>query len=315
MNMKRKISSPNVRESGTIFLVMSGLLLAILVFVALVIDIGRAQLTQRKLKTAADASSYSTVRHLASADVTSEELMTFATNIADENKLTSEELNNGPNTGIFFGKWEDEALDTEVPFSEVNAVRVAARRSLFTFLANVVGVSSLMPYARSTALLTGAGSANCVVPFGIILELVTDAEFGDVFTISRESSGNWGKIDIGGNMSNGNNFYELFLSGNCDQEVEVGEEYDPAPGFSGISDAFRDRMNSNPEVPMVVVEEFPQGGSTQIEILGFVMLEILSTSGSGKNWEATLKFLRRIVGSDPGGPSDPPFGLSAVFVE
>src|SRR5262249_22676782 len=127
-----------------------------------------------------------------------------------------------------------------------NAVRVAARRQVPTAFGRILGFRELDPATHSIAYLSGTGSATCLAPFGITQAVVDANGYGNVIDISSPSPGNWGKLDIGGNMSSNPVFVDGMVNGLCNTTVNVGDAISPGTGFAGVINGFDGRYDVNP---------------------------------------------------------------------
>ena len=180
------------------------------------------------------------------------------------------------------------------------------------------------PAVDSIATLASSNDVSCLVPFGLEWPTLFDVnnndaplyQPGDLLTITRASPGNWGKIDVGGNMSSAPNFLHAMQGTGCEVTVSVGDEYDSATGFAGVRDGFQWRLDNDPVITVMVVDEFGNGAH-EVNILAFVVLEVVSIVGNGNNWAITFRFLdsQPVGGTGNGGPATGILANARVLVQ
>jgi hypothetical protein len=144
------------------------------------------------------------------------------------------------------------------------------------FFGAVLGIDTLRPNASAIAAVDGAGEVNCLIPFGLNASVLAGANFGDIITITGPSPGNWGKIDIDGNMSSNPVFVAAMTNLLCTSGVSIGDQFDPGTGFAGVLDGFEGRIALNPIVILPVVDHFPNGNSSKVTVVGFVAAKLLT---------------------------------------
>lgn len=301
-------------EGGYVFILFSVVILGLLMCVSFAIDVGFAYWEKQNIQLATDAGALSGVKELLTAGVTQSDVEQAVVDVAAANGLSIAEINSAG--GIETGIWNvaTKSFVASSNMSLVNAVRVRAKREVGTFFAKVMGFSSLLPHVMSIAVQDFPTFSNCPVPYGIEDDLLMGVIYGDILEVDRDSPGNWGKLDIGGNMSSGPNFIQAMQANTCNASVAVGATVNPGTGFAGVIDGFEARALINPVMVVAVVDGFPNGNSTPVTIKGFVVVEIVSISGNGANWKAELRFLEEFGGEGVGGPSGGPLSLSRALV-
>jgi hypothetical protein len=117
-------------------------------------------------------------------------------------------------------------------------------------------------------------------------------------------------------MSSGNNFSNAMRDGVCSTTVAVDSTVSPGTGFAQVKQAFEERMQTNPQVTIAVVNDFGNGNAPVV-VIGFIAADIINITGSGNNpdYQIQLRLVKRIVGNAGGGPNNPPFGLSRVLIQ
>ena len=307
-------------DCGGVIPLVAVVILVLLQSLSFAIDLGNAYVEQRKIHIAADAAALAGVAVYAnvpgaidSVAVAEASIVPEAREIANANGLSDQELVLGG--GIIPGNWDPAARVFTARTPPLNAVRVLAGRNVPTFFARLFNWDFLQPKVYSTARIGGANRVQCAVPFGIDDDLLVGKEFGDVIFIGRESPGNWGKLDIGDNMSDGGQFEESMIEGICDVRLSVGDAVSPGTGFAGVRSGFDGRIEVNPIVIIPIVDEFHEGNSVDSIIMGFIAVEIISNGNRGAHWNGNIRLIDANAGTGTGGPLGPPFATSRVLVE
>ena len=300
-------------QSGMVLIFVVTMLGFLLSMVAIALDLGFAWVEQRRMQIATDAAALAAVTRIDDSLSPSANLALAtpeAIDISVANGLTTAELVRGGATDV--GHWDGSSY--VVGGVPVNAIRVRAARSLPVQFARLLGWTHLTPGVESVARQTYPGKTNCLIPFGIKESVVSGLSFGSILNIGSRSPGNWGKIDIDGNMSSLPLFVDAMINGLCSREVSVGEQFNPGTGFAGIKQGFDARIPINPVVKIPIVDNFPSGSSAKIAIRGFAVVRLLTHGRSGANWSGEIEFLEEVVGSAGGGPSGSPFALGRALV-
>jgi len=308
-------------EQGAVYVFVCFLLLIALQIVGLVTDFGISWNEERQLQIAVDAGALAgvnryvtnpvTVNSLSAANLT---VVPEAIEVAGANRTTSSEIVSAG--GVVPGNYNPSTQVFSPLTTPLNALEVNSRKQVDTIFGRLLDWSSLVPEVSSLARIGASNRVSCLVPFGLDDDILVGRNFGDILDIGRNSPGNWGKLDIGGNMSSLPNFVDAMINGICGVVVNIGDQFDPATGFAGVRNGFDGRIASNPIVTLPVVDRFPNGNSQQITIMGFVVVELISQGRrNGANWNGTIRFLNRstglgVTGSIPG----PPFASSRVLV-
>lgn len=302
---RRRIDS----QQGSMIVIASVLIAGLLVIASLVVDVGMVRVQHRQINIAADAGAMAGVLKLLDPTSSTTDVVTEAQNAAAANGLTAAEI--AARGTIDVGNWDGSQFVSGA--SPLNAVRVPGERSVLFSLGRLIW-TQMNPAVDSIASLAAANDVSCVIPFGLEWPALFDVnnnnaplyQPGDLFVLTRQDAGNWGKIDIGGNMSSAPNFIHAMQDIDCSPEVvSVGDSYtvgSGSAGMAGVKDAFEWRLQNEPVLTMAIVDDFPNGNSSTVNVMGFVVVEIMSVTGSGNNWTITLKFLDdQPVGATGGG--------------
>ena len=302
-------------ERGAVLVFFSMVLILVIGVVAFVVDLGRTYSEKRKLQYAADAAALAGANYVGGSFGSS--VFSAATAAANANGVNGGEL-----LSIECGRWirGSECTQqicrafrscasgacTDCFDHQANAVRVQSRRDVGMTLARVVGVQSTHPRVESIALLDQADAEQCIKPMGIEQAVIGNTQAGGTILIGSNSPGNWGKLSIGGvNYSSGNNFSDAILSdiGACGADATIGHQVPVATGNGGsIKNVFADAIQQGKNSNWTLAVISPTGsGQGLVTILEFVKVTLLSQSGSGNNWTATLRVVARNV-----SPPTPP---------
>jgi Flp pilus assembly protein TadG len=181
-------SRPTLNEQGAVAVMVAVTLPVLLGFAALTIDIGHSLVAKNELQDVADAGALAGARRLGTiyqglspAQQVSYTLTSPAPVISDVQNVSAQNYGAGRsitvNVGdIQIGQWDSVNKTLTVTPATPNAVRVTARLDgtsngpVSTFLANVMGISSVDVRATATAALTGVSTTNpgdLETPFGI----------------------------------------------------------------------------------------------------------------------------------------------------
>jgi len=304
-------------SSGAVLVLVSLFMAAAFGFAALVVDVGNAYLEDRRIQYGSDAAAMAGARIIEEnfpADL--DLVLAVAEEVAFANGITVEELQSG--SGIQLGEWNgSEFTAYQTPYtsgqsSTVNAVLVGARRQADTFFSKIYNVSSLPVFRHGIASTPLEQDQSCLKPFGLEFTGLPDSEniiWGEtMIPVGVNSPGNWGKLNIGGNMSSGTNFENAMLNNVCNEAdspfAYVGDEVQTAPGFAGtvrsvFEDLLADPDTSKRRMVFPVVTEFGNG-SSWVEILSFLELELISLE-EGEEAEGGLAGQSKNNGNGPGG--------------
>jgi hypothetical protein len=288
-------------------------MLVIFGFAALSIDLSRVYQQQRDMQSATDAAALSAAVWLTNASSSHfvSDIVSEATIIAQANGVSTNDLH-----AIQVGQWNKISRVFFINATPYNAVLVQAQRSIPLMFGKMLGMAYMSPGVHSVVMLTGAGSALNVIPFGIDQAHATtpfyqsyDVAKGDV-----GGSGNFGQLGLGGN-----GWVNNMVNG-CGCTLAIGQLVDTITGKNGNCDdctgsGFTDRYNSNPYAIMPVVDNWPSGGSGTAHIVGFVGVKIISAKAGG-SW--TVKFQNvpiELFGYYGGSTTNSPYALARVLVQ
>jgi hypothetical protein len=155
-----------------------------------------------------------------------------------------------------------------------------ARRMVFSGLLGLVvfGTQSLF------------GCVTNVIPFGVTTNVFAGTTLGGAFSVNNDSigSGRGGKINLNGYMNVAAWSADMVGLG-CGCQVCDGV-YPIITGNAGVSAAFIS-MGVSAVFIMPLVDFFDTAGSKPANIIGFVLVKILSIVGNGSNWTVTLQLL------------------------
>lgn len=299
------------RPGGFVLVFFSFCLFVMFCLCALVLDIGDAFFNKHRIQLGADIAAVASAAKLRTGG-----WLSAAETFAELNEVDSETEIDSIEPGCFDSAATPPSFSPLDSFSTENpgppitaacpspqklAVRVRSHRQVPAFFGKISGVSSLRPAVTAVAVLPESSSKNCIRPFGVEQGLLDGLETGDGFTTGDPDPGNWGKLNIGGNMSSGNRFEEAMLSDTCDESVEVGSRILTGTGFGGpinkVFDTLTLPKNYSKSQGMIipVTSPFPNGRSDTVEILEFIKVDFVSQTGSGNNWRGTFRIVARNV--------------------
>ena len=317
----RIYSSDPQSEKGGVLPLLAVSILVLIQIVSFVVDFGFGWNTERQLQLAADSASLAGVEiflqnpasktSLANAQLS---VIPEAQILAAANGVTQAEITYGG--GITPGQYDDSNGTFSPLATPFDALEVKAKRSFPTFIAHMLGVNSLAPQVTSIAYAGSADNVDCLLPFALDDDVLAGINYGDTITIGNNSPGNWGKIDIGGNMSSNPVFVDAMTNGACSTPVSVGDQFDPGTGFAGVQNGFDGRIAVDPVATLPVVSHFPNGNHP-LTIVGFVVVRLEAQNGQGGiNWNGQITLLNESVGGGVSpNPANPPFAPGRVLVK
>jgi Flp pilus assembly protein TadG len=310
----RRRQRPDARgQSGSTLVLVTVFATALFGFAALSIDISRVYKEGRHEQFATDAAAYAGVVRLTNtlSSAAKTAAIQEASDVAGANGVTSSELSNGG--GVQVGQWTNSTFTADA--TPYNAVRVPSKRTVGMTFARVVGLGSMSPKAHSIADLESAGRVANAIPVGLSLAVLTNETFGSQMTLHDSSfgPGKWAKIDLGNYQNTGAWQADMTTNG-CNCEVSVGT-IPTIQGAAQVQQSFN-ALGAGAIFAMPVVDDVSfSGGSGQANILGFVVVELLSSSGTGANWTATVQFLAQVTGDRGGGGCPPPCVQARFLVQ
>ncbi len=284
------------RERGITIVLFSMFLFVLCSFLAFGLELGRSYTEEHKAQIIGDAAALAGLNALVAGTTYADVVSAIVANGSRNGASSSELLQTPPRCGT----WLNNAFVPQasgVCDGSSTAIEVTLRRSLPASLTSIFGQSSPLVTTRSVGYKPLYRPGNCIRPFGI-----EDSFFkrnaistGSTFTVSgSQSSGNWGKIDINGNASSGTAYTEAMLSNICDDQIRAGNHVSAGTGNAQISQVFSTIL-SDTTIPLAsqrmifaVTTDFPNGNGC-VQLLKFIRVDLLSQSGTGQNWQATLR--------------------------
>jgi Flp pilus assembly protein TadG len=308
-------------ESGTTLVMVTMFMLALFGFAALSLDVGNVYREQRKENTATDAAALSAVMFLTNSPQNVSSVISFAEAMANTNGVKTAEIA-ASNTGtIEVGVWANgQFLANQTTNGAYTAIRVPSRRTVPLNFGRVVGTSTMTPAVKSVAAVGAAGAMANVIPFGVTYDqvLTNCLGHGDCYGYfltlndSAVGSGKQGKVDL--RHYHDTNEWEADMTINgCNCEVSVGS----TPTITGnghVRQAFQN-LGVGAIVAVPIVDQFDTSGNKPANILGFIVVQITSFSGTGSNWDADVMFLAQVSGTGLGGQCPPPCSLARALVQ
>jgi len=303
-------------QSGSTLLLVTMFMVGLFGFAALTIDVARVYKEKRHEQFGTDAGAYAAVSMLTNttASTAKANAIQEATDVAGANGVTSSELANGSGGGVQVGQWNTNTLTFAADATPYNAVLVPAKRSVGLSFAKVVGLSSMNPSVQSIADLEGSGQVGNAVPFGVSLVQLLGKGFGDTMILDDASvgSGKQGKIDLSAYKNTGAWQADMTTNG-CNCTVSVGT-IPTITGNAQVSQSFN-ALSAGSIFALPVVDVFDTSGNKPATIVGFVLVKLVSSSGNGSGWTATVQFLSQLNGSGGGGGCPPPCSQARVLVQ
>ncbi|MEZ4753039.1 MAG: TadG family pilus assembly protein [Bdellovibrionota bacterium] len=285
-------SNPSNPESGSILIFFTIVISLLFAFVALVAGLGNAMRESRAIQAATDASAFAAASIVGDTYYTDDQVKNYAKNFAEINGINlSSEINGYVEVGNYTYNSSLKTHNFTSGGTPRNAVRVPTRRNVDTWFSSVVDFNQVRTKAHTVAVgpdVTG----NCVKPFGFSNQILGVFTPGTVITVGSETPGNWGKVDVDGNMSSGPNFASAMYNDTCNTTVNVGSQFSPGTGSSGtLKTIFQTLFNSGDrEMTLLVVDGFPNGNNGVVTVEKFALADLVAVSDlGGSRWTADLQ--------------------------
>jgi len=310
-------------QRGSTLVLVTVSMVALFGFTALTMDVARAYKEKRHEQFGTDAGAFAAVVMLTNATAGTAETNAIqeATNVADANGVTASEIMSGG--GVQVGRWANSQFYANQTSNGVyTAVNVPAKRNVSMLFAKVVGLSSMNPRAHSIADLESAGRAANIVPFGVSEAQFTNKNFGDTmdFNDPTVGPGKWGKLDLGvyeapdySGYKNTAAWQNDMTTSGCNCTVSVGT-IPTIQGTAQVDQTFNG-LASGTILTIPVAAQIDTSGNKPADIVGFVVVQLISSGGNGANWTATVKFLDEVTGDAGGGTCPPPCVQARVLVQ
>lgn len=308
------------QERGATLVLVTMFMVALFGFAALSLDVGNVLREQRKEQTGTDAGALAGVAMLTNNPQPSvNSVIDIATALANANGVSSNEITAGARSGfpgeVQVGVWRNGTFVANTTTNgRYTAVRVPSRRTVTMNFARVVGISQMTPSVSSVAMIDGAGNAVNVIPFGVSASEVTNKAVGATMDLNDGSigSGKQGKVDLGTYQNTGAWEADMTTNG-CNCTVSLGD-VPIIPGNAQVRQSFQ-ALGTGAIFAMPVIDNQSfSGGSGIATIIGFVTVKIISFTGTGSNWSATVEFLGVVAGT-AGGGCPPPCTQARALVE
>lgn len=294
---------------GFVMVLASLMIVGVITAVGFAVDMGRVYEEQRRIQVVADAASLAAVGTLAN-DSRYSSMVWTVTDIAGANAVTSDEVLQVPpqcgtwNGGSFIPSYRNECDDTST------AVRVTVTRHVPMTFARFMTSGDVTISARAVSYRP-TGVPQCIRPFGVEGSFLAGSPVpvGGTFTVGgSQGSGNWGKLDISGNSSSGEEYERMMMNNACDDSFQAGRSVSQGTGNSNIRQVF-DSLLSDQTPPfasrgmiVAVTSDFTPGNGT-VTIQRFMRVDLLSQRGNGDSWSCTFRVVEDNAQPEPPPPS------------
>jgi len=304
--MTRKQKRSLASQAGFVVFLFLILAMVLLTSLALGVDIGKAYDNQRQIQIAADAASLAALTALGS-ETSYSRVVAMILTIAAANGVDSDEVLGSPPR---CGRWDNVSFAPEqdgVCRGDSTAIEVTVRRAVPTNFGRLANKPEFNLTARSVGYLPAPTSGNCIRPFGIEQSFLSslDLQDGGTFSLSgTQESGNWGKIDLNGNSSSGEEYTNLMLHNLCDEQIAAGNSVSSGTGNAAIEQVFETILSdtttplASQNMVFAVTTDFGVGNSL-VQLLRFIRVDLLSQGGNGQKWRATFKIVELDTQPDP----------------
>ncbi len=279
-------------ENGAIAIIFAVAIVALLLIVALVVDIGQAYVRRSKLQTVVDAAALSGVQDLA---LDKEQSVAFqsASDYADLNA--------------------DGTFDNlSITFPEEDAIQVEAAQSDSTFFARIAGIDMVQVKAKATAKTELASSVNDVVPIAVPFQFVDNVGQENEVQLDlkdNNASGVSWMVNFGDSNADATD-YANWIQNGYPQTVTIGDsgQGEGAKVSNAVKNALDHRI-ANDQNMVVPLYDSSISGNT-FDIVGFAEFHI-----TGYNFNGNPKYLTgyfttgNFVKGVGGGGDTPDYGI------
>lgn len=287
---------PRNDEHGITIVLFSMFLFVLCSFLAFSLETSGLYTEEHKAQITGDAATLAGLNALVTGTTYANVLAAVTTN-ASANGASSEEVLQAPPR---CGNWINNSFVPQpsgLCDNTSTALEVTLHRTLPASLSRIFGLSARSVTTRSVGYKPLYRPGNCIRPFGIEDSYFkrNNITLGSTFTVAgSQSSGNWGKLDINGNASSGTAYTNAMLSNICDDQIQAGNHVSAGTGNAQISQVFSTILaDTTPPIAsqrmiFAITSDFPNGNGC-VQLLKFIRVDLLSQSGSGQNWQATLR--------------------------
>lgn len=296
-------------KKGAISIIVAISMVVLLLFAALVIDIGMLAVNKSKLQNACDAAALAGAQELPKDKVKAEAV---AKQYAAENGV------------------EDKYIKTSFSDGNSKITVTAENKPVGFFFARVVGINEGQVSAKASAInapISRVGKG--LRPFGVLYsEYEKEGTVVLKTGVDDSNKGNFGPVDL---HSNGGSGYEYNIKYGSDKSYSVDDPIDTetgnkvGPTFDGVQYLI-DGCNHTPActpsshksdcsrvITVPLVDTIAVNGKKEVTIKGFAkfFIENIVQVGNNGHVEITGTFVEEV---DAGGinPSKPDYGLRGV---
>jgi hypothetical protein len=289
------------------FSILSVILLAAVGFA---VDLSRVHDEHQKIQIAADAASLAAVNTLGT-QVDYSSVLSVIGMIARANAVSVGEFTEEPPQCGFWKSGAFVSQGATVCDGTSTAIQVTVKRRVPASFSRIVLKEDFHVMAQSVSYKPLASPGNCIRPFGVENSFLSNSKLqdGDTFTLGgTQEAGNWGKIDLDGNSSSGQQYTDLMTNNQCNDSFVKGNSVSQGTGNAQIWQVF-DTLLSDAIPPyaargmvVAVTSDFGSGNS-MVNIIKFMKVDLLSQQGAGRNWSATFRVVN--LDTDPESPTPP----------
>jgi len=280
-------------ERGGVLVLVALFIFVLFGFTALSIDVANVYREKHKAHDATDAAALAGVLKLGDPTVSvvqqASDAIAEAEFLANTNGVKHGEITSSNTGTIQVGSWDGANFTANTP--TYNAVRVPAQRTVTNNFGRVVGFPFMTATVDSIATI-GVISVPYGVPacyVGTVGSTNLLQNWGNVACSS--SSGNWGMIDLCGVLNPGD-VIPAITGGGC--FGSVGETTTTRTGVPNkTADGFTALYNSGQRIVVLpITSDFPTGGSGNVTIQNFVIVQLLNGgTGTGNGWNISVQIL------------------------
>ena len=286
-------------ERGVVGIILAIAIVALLLVVALVVDVGQAYVKRSQLQTVVDAAALAAAQDLSQGKSESIALQSAETYANDNTDDSFDSLD------ITFSDDIDDSDD------EADTVRVVAKQSESTFFARIGGIDIFQVAAEAEAKGQLANAVTGVAPM-IAPEAAINDHIGpeNAMQFPIQGSGFW-LVDFSDFNAGASTFAEWIVNG-YPEPVTIGDAGIGTGVKASLKAALEERILADPKVVLPVYDVPPEGsGNAPVTVSGFAEFVItdFQLTGENKYFEGYFTDGTVVEGVSVAGGDAPDFGV------
>lgn len=294
-------------DKGVITIVVTAAMAALLLSLAVVIDIGLLYQERRQLQTSTDAAALAAAMDIAEGQSVHEAVFKAVEYVSSNSNVPPSQI--------------------QISFPQNNEVRVTAKTYREVYFSGLVGKRTAQVTAKSTAMMGAASGVSKLVPFIVPLEKVPDYtgesktgtfELGEDRPTDQSNKAQMGYFWLCNfdNGSGGVPDYDRWIRNGFPEYVYVGDMANGVGVKASLKDALLWRKGNDPEIVLPVYSDTSRGGSVgKYHVVGFAEFVITGFDFTGQPKTISGYFTGgTTVSGVPGSKPNAYFGIDTIWL-